>query len=93
MLPCAAVTCRLHDTFAHCYNPQIGVATFGGIMETKELESLDVLVVDDDAFLREICATLLRELGVRSITEAKHCGSLDRRFRCSMSSYATSTCP
>ena len=55
----AAVTCRLHDTSAHCYNTQIGDTAFGGTMETKELESLDVLVVDDDAFLREICATLL----------------------------------
>ena len=40
-------------------------------MEIKELESLDVLVVDDDALLREIYVTLLRELGVRRISEAK----------------------
>ncbi len=39
-------------------------------METTGLESLHVLVVDDDSFLREICSTLLRELGVGSVTEA-----------------------
>jgi two-component system chemotaxis response regulator CheY len=61
-------------------------------METKELESLNVLVVDDDAFLREICATLLRELGVRSVTEAKDGSEALRLVRSTISVFDVILC-
>ena len=61
-------------------------------METKELESLHVLVVDDDSFLRDICATLLRELGVRSITEAADGSEALRLIRSSIEAYDVILC-
>lgn len=61
-------------------------------METKTLESLDVLVIDDDAFLREICATLLHELGVRSVTEAKDGSEALRIIRASVNRFDVIMC-
>ena len=61
-------------------------------METKELESLHVLVVDDDSFLRDICSTLLRELGVRSVTEAADGSDALRLVRSSIAAYDVILC-